>query len=149
MHDDSFSIDLLVRHPSRSPLRISRALSLKRSMAHDAGNKFRVPRDGRTYFRATLQNGNSVSEFERALTKVVKFLRKNESFWKDMMDEKGNVELVLNHAIPPQEEKGDKCFELSLTPAFCKHLSARGIGLRIQGWQGYPNTKRSAALLST
>jgi hypothetical protein len=140
MYEDSFSIGLLVRHPSRSPLRISRALSLKR-----AGDKFRVPRDGRMYFRAVLQKGNSVSEFERALIRVVKFLRKNESFWKDMMDEKGKVELVLNYAISPQAEEGDKCFELSLTPALCKHLSARGISLRIQGWQGYRNAKRSSA----
>jgi|SRR5579862_1135548 len=125
---DSFSIDLILRHPSRSTRSIAKALSLK---AQTAGSN----RDTRrTYLRAVLQSGNSATKFRLALRKVVRFLRKNKKFWKKFLAESGSGEIVFNHAIFPQFEEGDKCFELSLTSVFCEHLSASGLGLKIQGW---------------
>jgi hypothetical protein len=76
------------------------------------------------------------------LTRVVSFLKKNAAFWTDFIGENGDVELILNHTISAHEEEGDKCIELSLAPAFLKHLSSRGIGLRVQGWQGRTKKKK-------
>jgi hypothetical protein len=81
-----------------------------------------------------LQNGKSPAKFQFALAKIIRFLRKNKKFLKKFLAEKGSGEIVFNHAIFPQTEQGDKCFELSLTSAFCEHLSASGMGLKIQGW---------------
>lgn len=136
---DSFSIELLLRHPSRSLLRTTRDLSLKGWTTYKTRGKRRWPAARRKYFKAILRNGNSPSEFERAFTSIVKFVRKNEAFWKTFIDEEGHVELILNYAILPQSENGDKCFELFLTPAFCEQL-------RVQGWQGFLSTDRSAVL---
>jgi len=64
------------------------------------------------------------------------FLEKNAGFWADFMGGNGEVELVLNHTIEPKQQEGDEVLELYLAPAFLHNLSARGIGLRVQGWQG-------------
>lgn len=125
---DSFTIDLILSHPSRSARSIAKALSVKPQLT--GSNQ----RTRRTYLKVVLQNGNSSAKFQFALLKVVRFIRKNKTFWKKFLAEKGSGEIVFNHAIFPQTGKGDKCFELSLTPAFCEHLSASGIGLKIQGW---------------
>jgi hypothetical protein len=125
---DSFTIDLILSHPSRSARSIAKALSVRPQLA------FSNQRTQRTYLKVALQNGNSPAKFQLALSKVVRFLRKNETFWKKLLAEKGSGEIVFNHAIFPQTEKGDKCFEVSLTSAFCEHLSQSGIGLKIQGW---------------
>lgn len=127
---DSFSIDLILRHPSRSARSITKLLSVKPQIA-DINRRTR-----RTYFRAVLQNGNSPAKFQLALSKVVRFLRKNEKFWKKFLAERGSGEMVFNHSIFPQTESGDKCFELSLTSVFCEQLSASGMSMKIQGWAG-------------
>jgi len=131
---DSFSIKLVLRHPSRNAMSIAKALSPQ--ISH---SKLRARR---TYFQAVLQSGNSPATFRLALPRIVRFLRKNQKFWRDFIAEKGSGELVFNFAIFPQIENGDKCFELFLTPVFCKCLSANRIGLKIQGWQGYFHPKR-------
>jgi hypothetical protein len=125
---DSFTIDLILRHPSRSVRSIAKALSVKPQIP----GSYRGTR--RTYFIVVLQNGKSPAKFQFALSKTIRFLRKNKKFLKKFLAEKGSGEIVFNHAIFPQTEQGDKCFELSLTSAFCEHLSASGMGLKIQGW---------------
>ena len=80
----------------------------------------------------------------RCIEKGCLFLKKNNDFWTDFIVGNGSVILILNHTINPEWKNGDKCFELSLTPTFLSHLSARGIGLRVQGWQG-PTQKRKSA----
>src|SRR5690349_12586633 len=95
---DSFSIDLILRHPSRSARSIAKALSVKSQITG------RNRRTRRTYFRIVLQNGNSPVKFRLALQKVVRFLRKNRTFWKKFFAEKGSGEIVFNHAIFPQTE---------------------------------------------
>jgi hypothetical protein len=130
MLPDSFSIDLILRHPWRSTRSIAKALSVKpQTMASKRGIR-------RTYFKAVLQSGHSPAKFQLALRQVVRFLRKNEKFWEKCLAEKGSGEIVFNHTIFifPQTENGDKCFELSLTSVFCEHLSASRMGLKIQGW---------------
>jgi hypothetical protein len=130
MLPDSFSIDLILRHPWRSTRSIAKALSVKpQTMASKR-------RTRRTYFKAVLQSGHSPAKFQLALRQVVRFLRKNEKFWEKCLAEKGSGEIVFNHTIFifPQTENGDKCFELSLTSVFCEHLSASRMGLKIQGW---------------
>ncbi len=129
--EDPFSIDIVLRHPSRAPKSISKALSLKPKGSWAA----KVPAKW-TYFSACLQKGDYVSEYERALTKVVLFLERNAAFWTDFVGGNGEVDLILNHTINPQKEKGEECFELYLAPAFLRDLSTWGIGLRVQGWQG-------------
>jgi len=140
---DHFSIKIALRHPSCSPESISKALSLKPELSHAVGVKLLKSPAKWTFFYACLQKGDYASRYERALTKVVLFLEKNAAFWTDFMDGDGEVELILNHTINPQEEEGDKCFELYLAPAFLEHLSTRGIGLRVEGWQGGVRKKKS------
>ncbi len=136
---DPFSIDIVLRHPSCTPQSISKALSLKPKGSWAVGQRvIKVPAKW-TFFYSCLQKGDYVSKLEGALTNVVSFLEKNSAFWTDFIGGKGEVELILNHTISPQEE-GDKCFELCLAPAFLRDLSIRTIGLRVQGWQG--NVKR-------
>ncbi|HTW58506.1 MAG TPA: hypothetical protein VMD99_10260 [Terriglobales bacterium] len=143
---DPFSIKIALRHPSYSPQRISEALSLKPEWSHSAGQRFIKWRAKWTYFYACLEKGDYASEFEGALANAVSFLDKKATFWTDFIGGNGEVELILNHTINPQEEAGDKCFELYLAPALLKHLSTRGIGLRVQGWQrGVKRTDRQSS----
>jgi hypothetical protein len=131
-----FSIDIVLRHPSRSPESISEALSLKPKGAYSVGQNLGTLPAKWTFFHACLQEARDPSGYESALAKVGQFLEKNAAFWADFMGGNGEVELLLNHTIEPQEEEGDKSFELYLAPAFLHDLSTRGIGLRVQGWQG-------------
>jgi hypothetical protein len=133
---DPFSIDIVLRHPSCTPQSISKALSLKPKGSWAVGQKVITVPLKWTFFYACLQKGDYVSKFEGALTNVVSFLEKNSAFWTDFIGGNGEVEVILNHAISPKEEEGDKCFELPLAPAFLRSLSNWGIGLRVQGWQG-------------
>src|SRR4029077_10470883 len=94
---DSFSIDLILRHPSRSARSIAKPLSVKPQIRTDINRHTR-----RTYFRAVLQNGNSPAKFQLALLKVLRFLRKNKKFWKKFLAERGSGEMVFNHSIFPQ-----------------------------------------------
>jgi hypothetical protein len=131
---DSFSIDLILlilRHPSRNATSIAKALSVKPQIAYSK------PRTRQTYFHAVLQRGNSSAKFRLALPRIIRFLSKNQTFWRNLTNEKGSAELVFNHSIFPQAVNGDKCFELFLAPVFCECLSASGIGLKIQASQGY------------
>jgi len=125
---DSFTIELILRHPSRSASSIAKALSVEPRFANSK------PRARGAYFQAILESGDSPAKFRLALPRIVRFLRKNKKFWRDFIAEKGSGEIVFSHAIFPQTEEGDKCFELSLAPAFCEYLSASGMGLKIQGW---------------
>ena len=139
-----FSIKIALRHPSYSPESISKALSLKPELSHAVGHKVvKVPAKW-TFFFACLHKGDDVSDLEGALANVALFLEKNAAFWTDFIGGNGEVELILNHTIYPQEEEGDKCFELYLAPAFLSHLSTRGIGLRVQGWTADVKIKESA-----
>jgi len=134
---DSFSIDIVLGHPLHSPESISAALSLKPKaswpVGEDLGRKVRAKS---SFFYAQLLEGSAPSDYEPALKRVCRFLRRNEAFWTDFAGGGGHVELILNHNVTPQEEEGDKCFELYLAPAFLQELSTRDIGLRVQGWQG-------------
>jgi hypothetical protein len=131
---DSSSIDIVLRHPSYSPEAISKALSIEPQGSWAVGKSFGTFSAQQTLFHACLQKGDLSSDFEAALNNVVLFLERNASFWIDFIAGRGEVELILNHAIYPQEEEGDLCFQLSLDPTFLSHLSSRGIGLRVQGW---------------
>jgi hypothetical protein len=137
---DPFSIQIALRHASYSQEYISEALSLKPELSHEVSEIFLKAPAKWTVFYATLQRGDYASEYEGALTKVALFLEKNSSFWADFIGGDGEVDLILNHTINPQAEAGDECFELHLSPDFLRNLSIRGIGLRVQGWQG--NVKR-------
>jgi hypothetical protein len=130
-----FSIDIVLRHPSRSPESISEALSLKPKGAYSVGQNLGTLPAKWTFFHACLQEACDPSGYESALAKVGQFLEKNAAFWADFVGGNGEVELILNRTIEPQEEE-DKVFELYLAPAFLRDLSARGIGLRVQAWQG-------------
>ena len=66
-------------------------------------------------------------------------LDRNAAFWPDFIGGHGEVELILNHTVSPQEEEGDRCFELYLDSAFLGRLCSRGIGLRVQGATGKIN----------
>ena len=132
---DTFSIDIVLRHPSRSPESIAEALSLKPKGAYGVGQNLATLPAKWTFFHACLQELRDSSDYENALAKVGQFLEKNAAFWADFTGGNGEIELVLNHAIEPQEGEGDKILELYLGPAFLCALSARGIGLRVQGWQ--------------
>jgi hypothetical protein len=138
------SIDIVLRHPSRSPESISEALSLKPKGAYAVGQNLGTLPAKWTFFHASLQEDVVSSDYEGAFTNVTLFLEKNAAFWTDFIGGNGEVELILNHTIEPQEEEGDKTFEVYLAPAFLRDLSARGIGLRVQGWQGSPKTTEFA-----
>ena len=134
-HEDPFSIDIVLRHPSYSSESISKGLSLNPDGGWAGGQTVVKSPAKWTYFHARLQKGDAVSDLEGALANVALFLEKNAAFWTDFVGGNGEVELILNHTIYPQEEEGDKCFQLYLAPSFLAHLSTRGIGLRVQGWQ--------------
>jgi hypothetical protein len=82
---DPFSIKIALRHPSRRPEDISKALSLKPEFSHAIGEKFLKTPAKWTFFYACLQNGNHAFEYKRALAKVVLFLEKNAAFWTEFM----------------------------------------------------------------
>ena len=120
----SFSVDIVLRHPSRSPESISEALSLKPKSAYGVGQNLGAMPAKRTFFQACLQEALASSDYEDALTKVGQFLEKNAAFWSDFIGGNGEVELILNHAIEPQEEEGDKILELlGCTPPVCPRVS--------------------------
>jgi hypothetical protein len=141
MTKDPFSIDIVLRHPSYSPESISAALSLKPVSFWGVGQRLVETPAKWSYFFASLEKGDYVSDYESALANVVLFLEKNAAYWADFIGGNGDVELILNHTIHPQEKERDKCFELYLAPAFLTQLSTRGIGLRVQGWQGSAETE--------
>jgi hypothetical protein len=131
-----FTIDIVLRHPSRSPESISEALSLEPKSAYSAGQNLGTLPAKWTFFHGCLQKAHDSSDYKSALAKVGQFIEKNAAFWTDFMGGNGEVEVILNYTVEPQEEKGDKILELYLAPAFLRDLSARGIGLRVQAWQG-------------
>ena len=137
---NQFSIDIVLRHPSRSSESISEALSLKPKGAYSVGQNLGKLPGKWMFFHACLQEARDPSDYESALAKVGQFLEKNAVFWADFMGGNGEVELLLNQTLEPQEEEGDKVLELYLAPAFLLNLSARGIGLRVQGWARGPDS---------
>ncbi len=143
----SFSIDIVLRHPTHSPESISKTLSLKPQASWPVGENLGKARAKWSFFYGRLLDGTESSDYERALRSISRFLRKNTAFWADFTGGNGEVELILNHKVNPQEKEGDECFELQLTPAFLRDLSGREIGLRVQGWQG--SVRRSAPKRAT
>jgi hypothetical protein len=141
---EPFSIDIVLRHPSRSPESIAEALSLKPKGAYSVGQNLGTLSAKWTFFHACLQEARDPSDYESALAKVGQFLEKNAAFWADFIAGNGEAELVLNHALEPPEEEGDKILEMYLGPAFLRALSAQGVGLRVQGWQGTVKTREFA-----
>jgi hypothetical protein len=133
---DSFSIDLVLRHSLHSPESIAAALSLKPKASWPVGEDLGRVRAKWSFFYARLLEGVGCSGHERALKNISRFLRKNAPLWADFANGNGEVELILNHTVSPQKKEGDECFELRLTPTFLRDLSACGIGLIVQGWQG-------------
>ena len=131
---DSFSIDIVLRHPSYSPERISEALSIKPQGFRTAGNEFEGLRAKWTSVYARLREGSTSSAHETALADVVLFLEKNAAFWTDFTSGNGEVELVLNYSYMEKAEHGDLCLELHLEPRLLAQLSSLGIGLRVQAW---------------
>jgi hypothetical protein len=141
---DSFSIDLVLRHPTHSPESISAALSLRPKASWPVDENLGRVRAKWSLFYARLLEGVACSDYERALKNVRRFLRKNAAFLTDFTGGNGEVELILNQTVSPQEQEGDECFELYLAPAFLRDLCTRDIGLRVQGWQGSAKGKKSA-----
>jgi hypothetical protein len=141
---DSFNIDIVLRHPSYSPEDISKALSIEPQSSWAAGQSLGTLRAQGTFFHACLRRGDRSSDYEAALAGVVLFLDRNAAFLTDFISGHGEVELILNHTVSPQEEEGDRCFESYLDPAFLGHLSRLGIGLRVQGSTGKAKGKEFA-----
>src|SRR5208337_3973877 len=133
---DFFSIDIVLRHPSYSTAIISKALSMSPHSSWSAGQSLGTLRAKWTYFQSHLQEGHISSDYQDSLRAVVVFLEEYSAFWTDFVSGNGEVDLILNHTINAQEQKGDKCFELYLAPDFLGILSTHGIGLKVQGWQG-------------
>src|ERR1700674_4759107 len=106
---DPFSIKIRLRHPSRSPESISKALSLKPELAWAVGDRRGKSRARwkMTFFSAYLQKGKYASEYADALENVVQFLEKNAAFWPDFTGENGEAELILNHQINGPWKQGD------------------------------------------
>lgn len=133
---DSFSIDIVLRHSSHSPESIAAALSLKPKGFWPVGEDLGRARAKWSFFYARLLEGVGNSGYERAWKNVCRFLRKNAAFLNEFKGENGEVELILNCTIAPQEVEGDECFELYIAPRLLTELATQGIGLRVQGWQG-------------
>jgi len=141
---DGFRLDIVLSHTARDPASFSKALLLEPDFAWMKGASLGEQVMRSTRWHACLARGAGEEEYAGALEKAALFLEKNAAFWDEFIGGNGEVELILNHAISPQEEEGDKCFELYLAPSFLAHLSTRGIGLRVQGWQGSVEAKESA-----
>ena len=71
---ESFSFDMVLRHPSHSPESISKALSLKPKASWPAGEDLGRVRAKWSFFYARLLEG-PLPECERALKTVRRFLR--------------------------------------------------------------------------
>ncbi len=132
---DFYTIELTIRHPKYNPEHISRTIGVKPSWTQLISESCVMKRHWNV-FKATLQEGKSSSEYESALDKVGLFLDANEHNWADFITGGAELELTISHTVSPMEEVGDKCLELFLTPIFLLKLASRGIGLRIQAWQG-------------
>jgi hypothetical protein len=139
---EPFSITICFRHPSLSPEKISEVLSLKPEASWVAGQRLGKFHAKKAYFSGCLQKGNYASELEGALVKVVLFLEKHTGWWTDFLRGKGEADLTLNLNVHAGWEEGDKCFGVYLAPTFLSHLSTRGIGLSLQGWQKGVKTKK-------
>jgi hypothetical protein len=124
---DSYSIDLVLRHPSLDVSSISAPLSLETFRSWRRG--------GPSSFYGRLQAGHLTSDFGGALAKVAAWLDAHAAYFTEFGQAGGEAELVLNHAISRMEKPGDQCFELRLEPEFLQQLSSKGVALRIQGWQ--------------
>jgi len=133
--NDSFSIDIALRHASFTPEHISNALSITPRLSHDAGQHKKGLPKGWNWFYAILHDGNTLDDYENALSRTVLFLEKNSTFWRDFIGEQGEVELILNHTLLNEPAQGDLCLQLYLASEFMRRLSALGVGLRIQGWK--------------
>jgi hypothetical protein len=140
---DTFSIDIVLRHPSRTRESISEALSIKPLGSYPIGQKIGKLRAKRSFFFGRLQEGDYASEFNRYLSKVVSFLEKKTTFWTEFIAGGGEVEVILNFPTCSHCKDGDKTFELSLAPAFLGNLSNRGMGLRVQTWKRSVKTRSS------
>ncbi len=126
---DSYSIDLVLCHPSRDANSISSALSLEPFL------NWGITQSGRNSFYGRLQAGRMSSDYSVALAKVAVWLDAHAAYFTEFVQAGGEATLVLNHAISPMEEPGDKCFELRLEPEFLRLLSSKKVALKIQGWQ--------------
>lgn len=133
---DCYTIELTIRHPEYSAEHISRTIGVKPNWTRVIGESSVLMKRQWNVFKATLQEGKSSSEYASALDKVGLFLDANEHNWADFTAGEAELELTISHTVSPTEEVGDKCLELFLTPIFLQKLASRGIGLRIQGWQG-------------
>jgi hypothetical protein len=136
---DSFSIDIVIRHPSCEPSHISQELGLKPNSSWKKGDivpGIRAKRATAWYCEFLRDNGTEA--YENALRRVISFINKKKAFFKEIGDEKGEAEIVLNHSVEFDE---GRVFELSLSPIFLGHLSTLGIGLHITGWGEGKKTK--------
>ena len=133
---DSFSIDIVLRHPSYSPEAISKALAIEPQSSWAACQSPDAQRAKQAYFHSRLQKGNSSSDYETALGDVVLFLEKNATFWTEFISGQGEVEIILNLTLLQGVDQDDLCLKLRLAPRFLAQLSNRGIALRVQGWKG-------------
>ena len=133
--NDSFSIDIALRHPSLTLEHISNALAIAPRWSDNTGQHNKGLSKGRTRLYATLQEGNSPGDYENALSRAVRFLEENGAFWRDFVDGEGEVELVVNHTLLEEPEQGDLSLQLHLGPDFLRRLSALNVGVRVQGWK--------------
>src|ERR1700690_3610085 len=126
---DSYSIDVVLRHPSRDANSISVALSLEPFL------NWGTDQSGGCSFYGRLQAGRKPSGYSASLAKVAAWLDAHATYFTEFVQAGGEAELLLNHAISPMEEPGDKCFELRLEPEFLRQVSSKRVALKIQGWQ--------------
>ena len=139
---DSFSIDISLRHPTRDPLSISEALSIKPQGFHAGAKDLDKAKEKWTFFYTRLEIGDPAISYEDSLKNTVDFVQKHAGFWRDFIAEQGEIKIILNHTIQQQPGNGDLCFDLYLSPALLKVLCEHGIGLNIKGWQVVPKNKR-------
>jgi hypothetical protein len=100
---DPFSIQIVVRHPSFMPERISEALGIRPQASPATGERLGQLKAQWTYFHGLLQKSDYASEFDRALRKVTSFLKKHSDFFNVLTRGDGEAEIVLNHTINLQE----------------------------------------------
>jgi hypothetical protein len=144
---DGFKLDIALSHPARDTAAFTKALLIEPEFVRMKGASLEKQVANSTRWHACLAEGAGEDAFASGSEQVALFLEKNATFWPDFISEGGEVELIFNHTVHPQDHEGDKCFELYLAPAFLSivsHVSNRGIGLRVQGWQGTSKSAGSA-----
>ncbi len=95
--DETFSIEIVLRHPSYNPIDISNALLRQPDISWRKGDGVADRIRQSSLWRSSLWRGSGVDEYEDSLKDVIFFLTKHHLFLSAFISGGGEGDIVLNH----------------------------------------------------